>query len=98
MNELPEGMAYRVLHRRAGSKVDGGNRLIPSPKGGKTIVQVGFPKYEDGKFVSFQIMAEAEARCNSKLDFYNKKRGRDIALGRALRKLNEPEAQHSKGV
>lgn len=70
------GLHYRAYHQRAYTK---GVADHPEPRGGRTIVRI----FDADK----NLLAEAEARCNSKLDQYNKRLGREIALGRALKKL-----------
>lgn len=87
---VPEGMTYRVQHIRPPLK---DSPVVFDQFGGTTFVEIGIPNYDEtGKFVSFDVKASGRADC-SVLDRYNKKRGRDIALGRGLKKLYEGEGQ-----
>lgn len=86
MLELPEGYAYRVKHERAFPKYGSD----PLPRGGKTKVEVGFTTETSGPnpVKIWVVEAEAWARCHSR-EQYNRKIGRDVALGRALKALEE---------
>ena len=64
-----EGCKVRVRHVRTT------NNDVVSTKGGTTLVDVRLP---DGTEL------HGESRCNPKADSYCKKRGLQIALGRAL--------------
>lgn len=79
------GKLVRVYHLRPGEMVavDGKEelRFFPETKGGTTRVELFDP---DGEFP----LAEGVARCSPR-DNYNKRLGRTIALGRAIKMLNE---------
>lgn len=87
--QLDEGQKVNVSHLRA---VKDGllmtsyywhkHELEPNPRGGLTIVHI---LDKDGN-----MLARGTARC-SELDQYNKKIGRSIALGRALKKMSRPD-------
>lgn len=87
MRELPEGLTYRVTHvRRYRRGFPNSGRVLP--KGGETIVEIGQVIFDDeGKFERFDEIVRGEARCHSK-EFYNRKIGRDVALGRAIKELS----------
>lgn len=69
-----QGYDVRVLHDRAFIKGK------PRDKGGRTVV---FIRYSDGL-----TAAKGEAVCSSK-DNYNRKLGLTIALGRAMKELEQ---------
>lgn len=89
MKELPEGLQYRVTHVRKWKKLHPDavvGRVEAMSKGGQTIVEIGEVILKDGKFDRFDPIVRGEARCHSN-EFYNRKLGRDVALGRALKAL-----------
>lgn len=87
--EMPDGLSYRVSHKRLFPTGTDDNWDQPLPYGGSTRVEVGVPRFnEQGEFSFFDTVSVGEAAC-SLMDNYSKKRGRDIALGRALKKLQK---------
>lgn len=76
-----DGTRYRVRHeRRYAFGITRSAAMNPPPlaKGGRTVVQI---IDESGA-----VVVEAEARCRSN-ENYNRRLGRTIALGRALKKM-----------
>lgn len=90
-NQIPEGAVVRVNHRRRVAFLEEGEYLTRFemrerfpvserailPNGGMTTARIELP---DGR------VATGEARCSVR-DNYNRKIGRDIAIGRALKSL-----------
>jgi hypothetical protein len=72
-----DGYKVRVLHSRIFKSI-----ILPqlSPTGGETIIQITTP---DGK-----ITVEGRAICSDK-DNFNRKTGNFIALGRAMKQIQE---------
>lgn len=84
--QLPEGYSVRYRHSRmtaAGAMIPPGDMLLaPSPKGGETEAKV-FDR--DGSLAAMGV-----ATCHER-DSFNRRIGRDIALGRALKRLAEKQ-------
>ena len=74
--ELREGHKLYVSHLRAGNFRDN-----PDLIGGRTVATI--------KDENNEIVVQATARCHSKLDFFNKRLGREIAVGRAMKAYTE---------
>lgn len=75
MRELDNGLSAKVYHSRIEY------RGIIQPRGGRTMVEIYSVEEE-------APVAVGMARCSLK-DNYNKKIGRDIATGRALKELGK---------
>lgn len=78
------GFKVRVLHTRntqATQQLGFGSRNILSGKGGSTKIEITTPDE--------QTTVVGIAQCSDK-DSFNRKLGNEIALGRALAKLNKP--------
>lgn len=83
---VPEGMQVWYEHERAKMTLlrEGETpELVLSPRGGTTVAKLWLPS-QDPKVDA--PIATGEAECNS-ADNYNKRIGRSIALGRALKAL-----------
>lgn len=75
-DQLPEGTKVEFSHNRRRSSAH-----VIEPRGGVTTAYI----YEDK--VEGRVLATAQAHCSDE-DNYNKKIGRQISLGRALKKLS----------
>ena len=87
--KTPEGYPYAVFHQRPtvliqkpkqgtrSAKWDHYTDEIPTPKGGKTTVLLFNPN------LTGEVVAEGVAVCHPVKDGFNKRLGREIALGRA---------------
>jgi hypothetical protein len=78
------GFKVRVLHTRnkqSTQHLGFGSRNILSGKGGATKIEITTPDTE--------TTVAGVAKCSDK-DSFNRKLGNEIALGRALAKLNKP--------
>lgn len=89
--ETAEGIRYRVRHERIRRREHGlatADWSYPAePKGGTTVVEIVSPKLDDdGEVVEVVVIAVGKANCSPR-DNYNRRLGRTIALGRALKSL-----------
>lgn len=89
-----DGFPYRVSHTRAVEVVDGA--LVVCDCGGLTRVEMLDPNDPEGT-----VVAVGEAFCHPTLDRFSRRRGREIALGRAMKQVVRyyatPEQQAREG-
>lgn len=84
--QVPEGHRVTYRHRRVakdGQYIEGSDRLFaPAAKGGETEARVFGP---DDSLVAIGV-----ATCHER-DNFNRRIGRDVALGRALKRLEQKQ-------
>lgn len=99
--DIPNGYEVDIFHYRHAPGPGGGLTLVTkqeasvlgreiNPRGGLTIAQIVREDHEGWRVV----ICDGEAYC-SENDNYNRKIGREIAVGRALKVFNEILAQIS---
>ena len=76
------GYKVRVLHKRNYNKINkiGGISMMVNPKGGETFIEITTPD---------KSLTTAGASICSNKDLFNRRTGNDIALGRAIKSMED---------